>query len=58
LGIGSANAGATYKTKLFPDHEEFCANEVDITVRGIRVLDGLYDEGICGRDSSPAGPSP
>lgn len=46
LCVGSANAGAPYKTELFPDHEEFCANEVDITVRCILVLDGLYDEGI------------
>ena len=52
LCVGAANAGAPYKTELFPDHEEFCANEVDITVRCIRVLDGLYDEGIIRSEDS------
>ena len=55
LGIGSANASAPYEAELFPDHEEFCANEVDITVRCILVVDGLYDEGIIRSEHSANG---
>ena len=46
LCIGPANSGAHHEGEFFPDHEELCANEVDIAVRCIPVLDGLYDEGI------------
>ncbi len=46
LRVGPANASAPYETELFPDHEELCANQIDITVRCILVLDGLHDERI------------
>jgi len=55
LRVGPANASAPYETELFPDHEELCANEVDITIRCILMLDSLYDEWIIRSEDSTHG---
>src|SRR6202034_3287351 len=48
LCIGPANSGIRHETELFSEHDEFCTNEVDITVRRILVLDSLHNVGIVG----------
>jgi hypothetical protein len=55
LSVGPPDTRTSHKTEFFPDHEEFCPNEIDVTVGRIFVLDGLYDEGIIRSEHSAYG---
>ena len=70
LRVSPSHASVCQETELAPDHDELCANEVDITVRRILVFNGLNHDmdrscvtlrrgkalvDICGRGSSMTG---
>ena len=55
LCVGPANPSVRYESELFPDREKLCADQIDIAVGCVLVLNRLDDERIIRAEHSTQG---